>query len=271
MLNYRESYPLAGETILITRAASSGNSFRTMLEEKGATVLEMPTLEIKPPSTWQPLDNAINHLQEFDWLILTSANGVEYFFARLHHLGKDINSLKNIKIAVVGTKTAQFLAKYQVSPDFIPPDFIADSLVSHFPENIKDKKILFPRVETGGREILVQQLSQQGGEVVEIPAYQSICPETMDEMIWDALTKEVISIITFASSKTVRNFHYLLTQALNNTPDHSLSSLLKEVAIASIGPQTSQTCQELLGKVDIEAEEYTLEGLVDSLCRSGVN
>jgi len=271
MLNYRESYPLAGETILITRAVSSGNGFRKMLEEKGATVLEMPALEIKPPTTWQPLDNAINHLEEFDWLILTSANGVEYFFARLQHLQKDINSLKNIKIAVVGNKTADFLAKYQVSPDFIPPDFIADSLVSHFPENIKGKKILFPRVETGGREILIQELTQQGGEVIEIPAYQSTCPDTMDEMIWDALAKEVISIITFASSKTVRNFHHLVSQALTNTPNLSLSSLLREVAIASIGPQTSQTCQELLGKVDIEAEEYTLEGLVNSLCRSGLN
>ncbi len=266
MLNYRESYPLAGETILITRAASSGSSFRTMLEEKGATVLEMAALEIKPPSTWQPLDNAINHLEEFDWLILTSANGVEYFFSRLHHLGKDINQLKNTKIAVVGNKTAQFLAKYHVSADFIPPDFIADSLVTYFPENIKGKKILFPRVETGGREILIQELSLQGGEVIEIPAYQSTCPDTMDEIIWDALAKEVISIITFASSKTVRNFHHLVIQALHNTPNLSLSSLLRNVAIASIGPQTSETCQELLGKVNIEAEEYTLDGLVNSLC-----
>lgn len=269
MLNYRESYPLAGETILITRAVSSGNNFRQMLEAKGATVLEMPTLEIQPPSTWQPLDNAINHLPDFHWLILTSANGVEYFFARLHHLGKNPNYLQNIKIAVVGNKTAQFLEKYQLSPDFIPPDFIADSLVSHFPENIQGKKILFPRVETGGREILVQELTRQGGDVTEIPAYQSTCPDTIDEMIWDALTKEVISIITFASSKTVRNFSYLVKQALVNSPHLTLSSLLSEVAIASIGPQTSQTCQELLGKVNIEATEYTLEGLVDSICQKG--
>ncbi|WP_324282621.1 uroporphyrinogen-III synthase [Cyanobacterium aponinum UTEX 3222] len=267
MSNYRESYPLAGKTILITRAYQSGNSFRQMLEAKGATVLEMPALEIKPPSSWQPLDKAINHIADFHWLILTSANGVEYFLERLHHLGKDINYLKNLKIAVVGKKTAHFLEKYNISPDFIPPDFIADSLVTHFPESIEGKKILFPRVETGGREILVQELTQQGGEVVEIPAYQSTCPDTIDNTVWDALVKEVISIITFASSKTVRNFHYLVTQALQTTPQLTLSSLLTEVAIASIGPQTSMTCQELLGKVDIEAQEYTLEGLVDSLVK----
>lgn len=102
---------------------------------------------------------------------------------------------------------------------------------------------------------------------MEIPAYQSTCPDTIDNTVWDALVKEVISIITFASSKTVRNFHYLVTQALQTTPQLTLSSLLTEVAIASIGPQTSMTCQELLGKVDIEAQEYTLEGLVDSLVK----
>jgi uroporphyrinogen-III synthase len=265
MINYKESYPLAGETILVTRAASANNLFREMLETKGAAVLEFPALVIKPPSSWHKLDDAIVSLSEYDWLILTSANGVEYFFERLHHLGKDKNYLKNIKIAVVGTKTAQYLQQYQLEADFIPPNFIADSLVENFPEVLSRQKILFPRVESGGREILVQELSQKGAKITEIAAYQSGCPDFIDETAWDAIRNEVITIITFASSKTVKNFYYLVNQAIIDDPELNIHSLLKNIAIASIGPQTSLTCQELFKRVDIEAEEYTLEGLVNAL------
>lgn len=265
MISYKESYPLAGETILVTRAASANSQFREMLEAKGAVVLEFPALVIKPPSSWQELDKAIVNLSEYDWLILTSANGVEYFFERLHHLGKDKNYLKTIKIAVVGTKTAQYLQKYQLEVNFIPPDFIADSLVENFPEALPQQKILFPRVESGGREILVQGLSKKGAKITEVPTYQSGCPDFFDETVWDAIRNEVITIITFASSKTVKNFYYLVNQAIMDNSDLNIHSLLKNVAIASIGPQTSLTCQELLKRVDIEAEEYTLEGLVNAL------
>lgn len=267
MINYKESYPLAGETILVTRAASANSQFREMLEAKGAIVLEFPALVIKPPSSWQKLDDAIANITEYDWLILTSANGVEYFFERLSHFGKDKNYLKTIKIAVVGSKTAQYLQKYQLEADFIPPNFIADSLVENFPEALSKQKILFPRVESGGREILVQQLSQKGAKITEIPAYESGCPDFIDETAWDAIRNEVISIITFASSKTVKNFYYLVNQAIMNYPDLNIDSLLKSVTIASIGPQTSLTCQELFKRVDIEAKEYTLEGLVNAISR----
>jgi uroporphyrinogen-III synthase len=265
MINYKNSYPLAGETILITRAPSANNEFRQMLETKGATVLEFSALVIKPPSSWQPLDNAIHNLSEFNWLILTSANGVEYFFERLHHLGKDRNSLNNLKIAVVGNKTAQYLQKYQLKADCIPPNFIADSLVSHFPESLSHQKILFPRVESGGREILVEELTKQGAIITEIPAYQSGCPDFIDEISWNALTNDIISIITFASSKTVKNFYYLVNQALIDHPSLTFNSLLQNLAIASIGPQTTLTCQQLFHKVDIEAKEYTLEGLTNAI------
>lgn len=261
----QQSYPLQGQTILITRAASANSKFQEMLEEKGATVLEMPALVIKAPSTWEPLDRAINDLDSFDWLILTSANGVEYFFQRLGDLGKNQEHLHHLKIAVVGQKTAQFLQQYQVSPDFIPPDFIADSLVSNFPDSLLGKKILFPRVESGGREVLVKELSEQGAIVEEVPAYQSTCPEQIDATIYSALLQGSINMITFASSKTVKNFCTLIQTALINDSRQSFDALLKDVKIASIGPQTSVTCQELLQRVDIEAEEYTLEGLTKAI------
>ncbi|WP_144874723.1 uroporphyrinogen-III synthase, partial [Hyella patelloides] len=125
------------------------------------------------------------------------------------------------------------------------------------------KKILFPRVETGGRAVLVKELTAQGAEVVEVAAYQSQCPETMDTQVWQALQKKQINIITFASSKTVKNFVQLVSTKLNNSTE--INDLLEEIAIASIGPQTSQTCHDLLGKVDLEATEYTLEGLTSAI------
>ena len=104
-----QAYPLTGQTILVTRAASASSTFQQMLEEQGANVLDMPALVIKPPTTWQPLDKAIDNIESFDWLILTSANGVEYFLQRLWDLNKDNDQLQHLKIAVVGKKTGQFL------------------------------------------------------------------------------------------------------------------------------------------------------------------
>lgn len=255
--------PLSGKTVLVTRAAEQSSKFTSLLQQRGATVLEMPALTITAPSSWQDLDNAIANVASFNWLILTSANGVNHFLERLKTSGKDLRTLAGIKIAVVGKKTASVLQKYHLQPDFIPPNFVADSLVETFPENLAQKKILFPRVETGGRAVLVKELTAQGAEVVEAAAYQSQCPETMDAQVWQALQKKQVDIITFASSKTVKNFVQLVNTKLNNPTE--INDLLGKVAIASIGPQTSQTCHDLLGKVDIEATEYTLEGLTSAI------
>jgi uroporphyrinogen III methyltransferase / synthase len=256
------SAAIAGKTILVTRAAGQANEFSQMLRSRGARVLELPTLEIVPPSSWQALDREIARLGDFDWVILTSSNGVDSLFARLQHAGKDSRALAGVKIAVVGKKTAQSLQQQGITPDFIPADFIADRLVSTFPVSVSGTKILFPRVETGGREILVQAFTERGANVVEVAAYESQCPHAIDPAILLALQDRQVDIITFASSKTVKHFCQLIGNTLP-------SGWQAHVSIASIGPQTSATCQELLGKVDIEATEYTLSGLVAAL-ESGV-
>ncbi len=256
------SLPLVNKTILVTRAASQSSKFTALLEQQGAKVIEMPALAIAPPSSWTDLDRAIANINQFQWLILTSANGVNYFCDRLNTLGYDARALAGIKIAVVGRKTASVLQTKHLQPDFIPPDYIADSLVAHFPEDITSQKILFPRVETGGREILVQELTNQGAVVTEVAAYQSKCPDKLNLSVWQALQQQQIDIITFASSKTVTNFYQLLKQVKSEA---EIQSVLKDVCIASIGPQTSKTCGELLGRFDLEAEEFTLEGLTTAI------
>lgn len=171
------SAPLTGITVLVTRSAGQSTAFRDRLEAVGATVVEMPALEIGPPSSWQELDRAITQLDTYDWLILTSSNGVDYFCDRLFSQGKDTRDLAGLKIAVVGKKTAASLKQRGLQPDFIPPNFVADSLVAEFPEAVAGKNILFPRVESGGREVLVAEFTAAGAQVAEVAAYQSGCPK----------------------------------------------------------------------------------------------
>jgi len=256
------SQPLAGKTILVTRAASQSGQFSDRLQQLGARAIEMPALVIGAPSSWEPLDSAIAQLSSFHWLILTSHNAVDWFFERLQAKGKDARSLCGIKIAVVGKKTAESLRSHSLQPDFIPPNFVADSLVENFPDKLQKSKILFPRVESGGREVLVKEFTAKGAQVIEVPAYQSCCPETIDPIALAALQNQAVDIITFASSKTVHNFCHLIEKA----PEFSLSKdWLENVCIASIGPETSKSCQNLLGKLDVEATEYTLDGLTEAI------
>ncbi|MDB9350189.1 uroporphyrinogen-III C-methyltransferase [Nodularia spumigena CS-588/02] len=263
--NFSASLPLRGKTVLVTRSSGQSSQFSDRLTALGATVIEMPTLEIVPPSSWDGLDQAIANLIDFDWLILTSSNGVDYFFARLIAQGKDIRALAGVKIAVVGEKTAQSLHKYHLQPDFIPPNFVADSLVENLPEALQGKKVLFPRVESGGREVLVKELTVKGAEVVEVAAYQSRCPDSIPESAKLALQNRTVDIITFASSKTVKFFCQLISEIFSHNSD--ITYALEKICIASIGPQTSKTCHALLGRVTIEAEEYTLDGLTEALIK----
>jgi uroporphyrinogen III methyltransferase / synthase len=252
--------PLSGKTVLVTRAAEQSSEFTTLLQQQGARAIEFPALSIGPPSSWQGLDRAIEGLWSFQWLILTSANAVDFFFDRLTFLEKDARDLAGVRIAVVGKKTAKFLQARGLRADFVPKDFVADALVRDFPEAIEGKRFLFPRVETGGREVLVQELTEKGGKVVEVAAYESGCPDRIAETAWSALKSGQVDLVTFASSKTVVNFATLVEKE-----GVSVRSLLENICIASIGPQTSKSCQELFGRVDVEAREYTLEGLTKAL------
>lgn len=253
---------LANKTIVVTRAAGQAGQFSDRLHQLGATVIEMPALEIGPPSNWAGLDLAIAQLCDYDWVILTSANGVESFFERLLEKGLDARSLAGLQIAAVGEKTAQALEQRGIKPDFVPPEFVADSLAAEFPSPLEGLHLLFPRVESGGRDLLIKDLAEKGAAVVEVAAYQSRCPSAIAPAAWEALRQRRVDGVTFASSKTVKHFCQLLRQAQG---DDSWRDWLDTVCIASIGPQTSKACVEYLGRVDVEASEYTLDGLTAAI------
>ena len=277
------SLPLSGKRILVTRAAGQASQFTDLLTAQGATVLEMPTLAILPPPSWTELDHAISQIETYDWLILTSANAVDAFFGRLRHYGKDSRCLHRTKVAVVGQKTAQFLENHGIVPDLIPTDFIADALVTEFMAllgndklgdersgvpNSNSLKVLFPRVASGGREVLVEQFQQAGIAIEAVAAYESGCPPQADPIIIEALRNRHVDLLTFASSKTVHHFCQLLDGV---TTKSEWQTWLEPMQIASIGPQTSIACQKHLQRVDIEAQEYTLDGLVKAIMAQLLN
>jgi uroporphyrinogen III methyltransferase / synthase len=267
-LSLPQTLPLANRTILVTRAAGQSSNFSQILQKLGATTIEMPTLEILPPKSWLTLDRAIADLNTYDWLILTSANGVESFFKRLNYANKDSRALSSLKIAVVGEKTADSLRNFGILADLIPPKFIADSLVESFSElffDLKDKRILFPQVESGGREITIEQLSNQGAIVDAIAAYESGCPAQIDPQALAAIQAQTLDFISFTSAKTVKHFCKLLDRVADR---ETWQAWISNAKIASIGTQTSIACNQLLGRVDCEAEIFTLDGLAQAIALS---
>jgi len=261
--------PLANQLILITRAATQASEFSQMLAAQGAIVREMPTLEIGAPSSWVLLDQAIVSLPRFQWLILTSVNGVEAFFQRLAAIGNSDPQaaataqayLAQLKIAVVGQKTADCLGNYGYAPTFMPDQFVADALIEQFPDPLDHCQILFPRVESGGRDVLIQTFRDKGATIEAVPAYESRCPSQISPEALGLLQSQSVRVITFASSKTVVYFCKLLQQAVGEDWLRTIAGVI----IASIGPQTSQTCREYFGRVDVEASQYTLEGLTEAI------
>ena len=175
----------------------------------------------------------------------------------------NINALKNIKIAVVGAKTANHLFNnYGITPSFTPPNFVSDSLIEYFPNknNLTCSKILYPKLEAGGRENIPEQLSSLGASVTAIPAYQSNCSSEIPTTIENAFKDGRINVVTFASPKTVECF-YQMIQAVGG------KYLLDNICIASIGPVTSVACKDVLGRVDVEAQPYTLDGLIKGIIK----
>lgn len=251
--------PLHGHRIAVTRAEQQLGEARRLFEQAGATVLDLPALVIGPPDSWGPLDDALAELEDFHWMIVSSANGVEAVEARLQQQGRSLAGRPaSLKIAAVGRKTAASLEALGAPADFVPPDFVADSLIEHFPVSGWGQRLLLPRVQSGGRTLLAEAFGEAGARVVEVPAYESRCPEALPAATAAALAAGSVGAITFSSGKTVRHTAQLLERQFGSAWSERLAS----VALVSIGPQTSRTCRELLGRVDAEANPYDLDGLV---------
>lgn len=263
VLKWYENKPLFGQRILVTREHSYGFD---ALEESGAEIIDFPTIKIVPPLDWTEMDRAIDKIESYNWMIITSANGVNYFFKRLFERDRDIRDLKGIKICAVGSKTAEAINKFGIKVDLVPEEFNAEGLIKMINRQIpvgangrsplQGTKFLLPRAETA-REILPQKIRELGGEIDVVTAYRAVKPETHGRRIRRFLKEGKITIATFTSAATFNNF-------MEITGGDS-DGLLKDVAIAVIGPVTAKAVEKAGLKVSIMPKEATIEAMVNEI------
>ncbi len=257
-LAWFDKRPLFGKRIVVTRARAQASSLVFQLAKLGAQCIEIPTIEIAPPGDLTPLKESIEKIKEYDWLVFTSVNGVKFFFDTLFDMGKDVRALGHLKFACIGPVTKQRLKDFGIISDILPETYRAESVIDAFSNvEIKNKKVLLPRAKLA-RTILPEELTKIGAVVDEVTAYETkLCSNSKGELI-SLLENDEIDAVTFTSSSTVTNFMSLLK-------GKDTKKLLNNVVTASIGPITSDTARTLDLDPDIEACEYTIDGLTDSL------
>lgn len=246
-ISWFERKILFGRKILVTRTRAQASKLTRQLENLGASVTEFPTIEIvNPTDGFKALDAAIKILHSFDWLIFTSANGVDKFFERLKTFKLDARALANAKVAAIGSATAEKLSAHGINADVVPAEFRAESLVDALKNSVAGKKILLARAEVA-RDILPAELEKSGAEVTVAAAYKTVpAAETKLDADFD--------MVTFTSSSTVENFIAAVGV-----------EILAKVKVAAIGPVTAQSLKNFGVEADVVAREFTIAGLVDAI------
>jgi len=259
-LQWFESRPLLGKRIVVTRAREQASDLVRRLADLGAECLEYPTIKVVPAADTAPLDDAINRLSTYDWIVFTSVNGVAFFFARLFETDRDVRALNHLQTAAIGPVTSQRLRQFGLKSDIIPENYRSEAVVEAFrKEDLKGKKVLLPRAAEA-RSVLPVELRKMGAQVDEVTAYLTEKVAGNADLLIDRLTDKRIDLITFTSSSTVKNFKALL-------PPESFKDLLEGVTIASIGPITTETATDLGFEVHITAQTYTIPGLCDAILK----
>ena len=255
-LQWFDNKPLFGKTVVVTRARAQASALTKKLEAQGARVLEVPAIKIVPPADFAPLDKAISEIDTYKWLILTSVNGVEYFFDRLLKAGKDSRALCGVKIAAIGSATAEALKGYSITADLIPSAYKAEELADALAADTKaGDKLLLARAKIA-RNVLPERLRALGAQVDVVTAYETVADCQNKEELLEALESGEASLVTFTSSSTVTN----LLDVLGDKKD-----LLNKVALAAIGPVTAETLEKHGLKPAVSAAEYTIDGLMTAI------
>jgi uroporphyrinogen III methyltransferase / synthase len=249
--------PLTGKRIVITRRREQSPELRRALVALGAEVVEIPTIEIRTPASWKPLDQAIRRITEFDYLLLTSVNGVLSFLARLRACGRDVRDLTGLRIGAIGPATAAALAEAGLRVDFVPKEYRAEGLLESLSnQDVRGKTFLIPRAKVA-RDLVPRVLKERGAAVEVVEAYQTVAPSVPQREIERLLTPRP-QAITFTSSSTVSNFAQLIGE-------ERMREALTGIALASIGPVTSDSARKLGLHVSIEAKPSTISGLVRAI------
>ena len=269
--------PLRGVRVLVGRARHQAGALSAELRKLGAQVLEIPFIEIRKPRSFRPLDSALKNLENYDWLILTSVNGVEAMWARLERLclprsreGQKFTRAANsprrnaalaaggIRIAAIGPATKKAIEQRGAKVDVVPKEYIAESVVRSLRAKVKGKRVLLVRAKVA-RDVIPRELRKAGAHVDVVEAYETVVPASSRARLRSAFNQEGKRphVVTFTSSSTVKNFAALL--------DRRKQTPVAGTLTASIGPVTSATLRELGFPVDIAAKEFTIPGLVAAI------
>lgn len=215
--------PIAGKTILLTRAAAQSGSLRNALEALGAEVLELPTIEIIPPDDWREVDRTLQELSTFTWIVFASQNAVNGFCGRVL-----LTALP--KVAAIGRATATRLRQLGISVDLVPRLASAQSLLDELPMDLEGESFLIPRGNLA-RETLPEGLRQRGARVETVTVYRTVVPATVPQNVLDRLLNGAVDLVMFTSPSTVENLQGLL--------DAPLADVLRRCAVAAIGSTTA--------------------------------
>jgi uroporphyrinogen III methyltransferase / synthase len=255
--------PLEGRTVIVTRAASQAEELTKVLEGFGANVIACPTIEIRELDNYERLDEALEHLYGYDWLILTSTNGVDYFLKRLINRGLKIEDLDEIRVCAIGQRTADKLHEAHVHVDLVPSQSTAEGVfatLSEFvggAERLRGLNILLPRALVG-REHLPKALEDAGARVDVVPSYQTVLPDDLDRGKLSAMLAGSGDCIAFTSPSTIRNLAKLFDT-------HDLGKVLPRLAIACIGSVTADAASEYGLRVDIRPTTFTSADLAQAI------
>lgn len=265
----QSTMPLAGRTVVITRARKQAESFASELEKFGAQVVIFPTIEITDPASYERLDEAIDHLYGYDWLVFTSVNGVEYFFRRFAARGHEIKEVDELRVCAIGDATAEALRTLQIHVDVIPNAFTAEGIFEALKEfaggteGLNGLNFLVPRAAVA-RDYLPKALEEAGARVDVVAAYQTVVPAGVDRARLAALLAGTADCIAFTSASTVRNLAQLFDS-------HDLRDVLADVTIACIGDITSETASEYGLSVHIQPDQFTVPSLVTAIAEFYAN
>jgi uroporphyrinogen III methyltransferase / synthase len=254
-LRWFDCCPLFGKRVLITRSRTQASRLRSLLQELGAEPVELPSIEIAPLEDYTQLDAALSQLNSLDWVIFASVNSVEAVFDRLKQQGKDARAFANAAVGAIGPATADALMQRGIKADFIPARSVSEAVIEELSgQDWQGVSVLLPGSDIG-RDVLEQGLTRLGASVHRVAVYRTLTPQSAASQARQIL-EEGVDAVTFTSSSTVSN----LLDILNGNKQQLESSL-----IACIGPITATTALELGLRVDVVADEHTVEGLVDAL------
>jgi len=251
-INWFENRPLFGKRVVVTRTRQQAGELSRRLSDLGADVLELPTIRIEPPKDMKAFGQLVMDAHTYDWLVFTSPNGVDRFFEMFYRLYKDARSIGGVRIAAIGPGTAEKIKQYRFAVDLLPEKYVAEGLIEAFKkEGVENQTFLWVKAEQT-REVLGNELTGMRAIVDEAIAYRTV-PESADSDAVVQFKERAPDIITFTSSSTVEHFLKL------NLP------LAENTLVASIGPVTSKTLRENGVRIDIEAKEHSIPGLVAAI------